>query len=507
MFSGVPRTNKPPTMSWLIAVSMWLGGESEVAARLPAALSGVLTAWLIALLAGRWYGNRIAVLAGMFQATTVYSIMQARLAEADMPLCAAVTAAMVTFALSVLPTNRFSEELPAMSRWSFCLRAMLFHTCVGIAFLFKGPVGPLFVFLACVPYAVIAWRRWQQREPLRFLFHPSGLLVLLIFLTVWPVSAYLAYPPILESWRNQILGRVAGDLGGREPFLFYFYTLPWLTLPAFLFVPAMLVRFRPGTLLRPFTLFLFLWTVGGLVLLQISIFKHKHYLIPLLPPVSVAAALGLTRILAWRHGRLRHRPSNMVGWLALILALGVCAVLVVHARVPKDMRTACDALIASFCLPLCGAVVCEARRKIRAQLACYFAAFWFVEVIVVVSLVPRFDSYSIYAEFAERTSRRLASIETTNSAAPPIYLQGLGESQIAFYLPLTARRADRQSDLLPLLPIHGGEAPIYVITTHRSLAGLPLEQNGIKTEQLDTAGLRPREQEGDRLLLVKLWRP
>jgi hypothetical protein len=83
----------------------------------------------------------------------------------------------------------------------------------------------------------------------------------------------------------------------------------------------------------------------------------------------------------------------------------------------------------------------------------------------------------------------------------------LGESQIAFYLPLTARRADRQSDLLPLLPTPGGEAPIYVITTRRSLAGLPLEQNGIKTDQLDTAGLRPREQESDRLLLVKLWRP
>jgi hypothetical protein len=378
---------------------------------------------------------------------------------------------------------------------------------VGIAFLFKGPVGPLFVFLACVPYAVIAWKRGQHHEPLRFLFHPAGLLVLLIFLTVWPVSAYLAYPPILESWRNQILGRVAGDLGGREPFLFYFYTLPWLTLPAFLFVPAVLARFRPGALLRPFTLFLILWIVGGLVLLQVSVFKHKHYLIPLLPPVSIAAALGLTRILAWRHGRLRHCPSNMIGWLALILALGVCAVLVVHARVPKELRTACDALIAALCLPLCGAVICEARRKIRAQLACYFASFWLVEVIVVVSLVPRFDSYSIYAEFAGRVSQRLASVETAAGLAPPLRLHGLGESQIAFYLPLTARRADRQSDLLPLLPTPGGEAPIYVITTRRSLAGLPLEQNGIKTDQLDTAGLRPREQESDRLLLVKLWRP
>ena len=506
-FLGVPRTNKPPTMSWLIAASMkLLGGESEVAARLPAALSGVLTAWLIALLAGRWYGSRIGLLTGLFQATTVYTLTQARLAEADMPMCAAVTAAFVTFAVTVLPRSRFGGEFPTLSPGAFLLRAVLFHAFVGIAFLLKGPVGPLFVFMACLPCAVVAWRRWQQRAPLWLLLHPAGLVVLAAFVTVWPVSAYLAYPPILASWKSQTLGRVAGDLGGREPFLFYAYTLPWMVLPAFLFLPCALRRIRvQRCLLRPVTLFLLLWVAGGFVLLQATAFKHKHYMIPLLPPISIAAAIGVSKWMTWRRrGRGGNRPRTLLGPV-LAGVLGAASVMGAQWFVPQDLRLAAQVMALLFFLLLGAALWLEARGKMRAPLACFFAAVWIVDVISVSVFVPRFDTYSIQSEFASQALQRLASTEPAAADRLPLHLYALGESQIAFYLPLDTRRVDKPASLLDALQGRTEKNPIYFITQAKAVAALTAGTNLVRVEELDRAEPRRKGKDQSRLVLVKAW--
>ncbi len=98
-FAGIPRTVKPPTMGWLIAASMALfHSEAEWVVRLPSGMSAILMALLIADLAARWSGLRVGLIAGLMQATFVYVLMQGRLAEADMPMAAAVCLAMYAFA-------------------------------------------------------------------------------------------------------------------------------------------------------------------------------------------------------------------------------------------------------------------------------------------------------------------------------------------------------------------------------------------------------------------------
>src|SRR5690606_25365129 len=93
--------DKPPLMHWSIAAAMaGFGTEAEWAARLPAMLSAVATALVIAGLAARWHGDRVGLLAGLVQSTGIYVFMQGRLAEADMMLCAAVAAAMASFAVA-----------------------------------------------------------------------------------------------------------------------------------------------------------------------------------------------------------------------------------------------------------------------------------------------------------------------------------------------------------------------------------------------------------------------
>ena len=110
-FAGIPRTVKPPTTGWLIAASMALfHSEAEWVVRLPSGLSAILMTVLIADLAARWLGPRVGVMAGLMQATFVYVLMQGRLAEADMPMAAAVCLAMYAFARGVVrPTDPNSE--------------------------------------------------------------------------------------------------------------------------------------------------------------------------------------------------------------------------------------------------------------------------------------------------------------------------------------------------------------------------------------------------------------
>ena len=96
---GRPLWDKPPLMHWSIAAALSaFGTEAEWAARLPATLSAVVVALAVASMAARWHGDRAGLLAGLVQSTSLHVLMQARLAEADMPLCAAVAVAMASLA-------------------------------------------------------------------------------------------------------------------------------------------------------------------------------------------------------------------------------------------------------------------------------------------------------------------------------------------------------------------------------------------------------------------------
>src|SRR5678809_761264 len=81
MYAGIPRIAKPPGMYWVLAGVMKIFGESEFVARLPSALAGVATALMIASFGARHYGRRIGIVSGLIVLTSIYVLIQARLAE------------------------------------------------------------------------------------------------------------------------------------------------------------------------------------------------------------------------------------------------------------------------------------------------------------------------------------------------------------------------------------------------------------------------------------------
>ncbi|HEX8341177.1 MAG TPA: glycosyltransferase family 39 protein [Tepidisphaeraceae bacterium] len=388
-FAGEVRTAKPPTMSWLIAAAMQLTqSRGEFACRLPAALSAILVAHTVAVIAHRLLGSPAGLLAGLATLTTFWLQLQGRLAQADVPMTAAITVAMA--ALTWLLPRRAGGSLlsapgPAHSQTltprALRLIAVVFYAGTGASFLIKG-VGPLVTLPAAVLFGL--WSR--DRRVWKVLLDPLGLAVLAVLLLAWPIAALMTYPPIWRAWLDQTVGRLDGQFDKRDPVTplgyalglpFYLYTAPMLLLPM---TPALVLaawhvrrRWRESMAVR----FLICWVAPFFVLITLSAFRNPHYVMPLMPAASVGAALGT---LVWARGL--RRPQ----WARPLLTIWFVACLI-------------------------GALVVQAV------------------------IGPRSDSFRVYARLAA-----VANLHATGGG--PVRLIGLGEAQVAYYLSTIPVRID-----------------------------------------------------------------
>ena len=95
---GQPWLEKPPLAFWLVALAGKAAGEvTEFVARVPSAVAATLLALGVAVFTARRFGRDIGWVAGLVQATTLWTIMRGRLAEADIVLACLVTWTMVAF--------------------------------------------------------------------------------------------------------------------------------------------------------------------------------------------------------------------------------------------------------------------------------------------------------------------------------------------------------------------------------------------------------------------------
>lgn len=411
---GEANYQKPPLNSWLIAGSMaLLHSDAEWVVRLPSLLAGLIAALGIAGIAARAYGNRIGLLTGLVHLTTYYAILQTRLAEADMPLCSAVVAAMYCFARGVVLPRRG----PA---WPWALG---YFAGASAAFLLKGPIGPAFVGLPCGLYAIVT-RRWA---PWKFLLNPVGWVVLLAGCLGYPVFAYLKDPSVLNDFRVHNLDRFTGAMpNDAEGPLYYLYMAPLIFLPwtPLAFRGLWIVKNdadRPRDLWR----FLACWVGVGIGLISLSAWKHKHYAIPALPPLSILAALTVARMtdLSLPGQTKRIRWSSIVGGgLAIaLLAWGYWG--------PNGLiLTVAPALAVASITGLVVAFLRERDQRPKA-LAAAFAGTWLVIVLVQSLILPRYDRYRAQAELAQAVRPQIAAdavIDMVSLVDPQAvwYLQG-----------------------------------------------------------------------------------
>lgn len=331
-YRGEPFFDKPALAYWLMAASMNVAGPTPAAGRMVSALAalGVLgaTVWLGGLLLGR----RSALCGGLVLATTLAFVSFGRLAMSDMlmTLFSTLAAALGVVALGAAPPAWATPALGA---------------ALGLGFLTKGPVAVLLPGLGLLLLAARS-RREGRRPPT-----PGALLLgTAVFVPValgWfaLVAHRLGPEPLRYFFLSENLQRFAGAAYDSERPPWYYLTaylalgLPWSPL-----LPLALRRAWRGTAAAP--RFLLGWALLMAVPLTLSRGKIDYYLLPLLPPLSLAighlfaagewrawerhAARGLLAASAGAMLLVARRPATLPGdWLPGPSVLALCTALLV----------------------------------------------------------------------------------------------------------------------------------------------------------------------------------
>jgi 4-amino-4-deoxy-L-arabinose transferase-like glycosyltransferase len=329
-FNGQPFLLKPILIYWIVAAAFRLLGLTEFAARVPSAFLGTLVVLLTYGFAARTVSRRAGVFAGLALSLCYLWIEISRDASIDIPLTAALTAALFGFFLATQAPDR-------RGHW-VCLGSYLL---LGIALLAKGPVpaGTVLVGLLCY---LLAARR--LRQTLRQAHVLPGLVLLLAVAAPWYWYEIRHQPTFFSTFFiGEHVGHIGGELARRQPIwgnveylLVFFY--PWVA-----FLPAGLVHaFRQqdrGHVLR----FAAWWTIAVVLLFSIPRSKLAHYLAPAFPPMAILVGGWLD---AWVAGRPVSRACSGAAF-ALLGAVGTLSAAVAYLAIADPVFVK-DRLVRQF---------------------------------------------------------------------------------------------------------------------------------------------------------------
>ncbi len=389
--NGSVYLNKPPLYAWLVALSFrFFGGESEGAARVPAALLGILTVVMTAAFAARRLGREAGVLAGLVLALSLKFLLQARLAEIEILLAATVTAALIAF-------HRAGPEGGGF-RW-FAAG----HAALGLSVLAKGPVGPLIVLPILVADG-LAGRRLRAWFPRGFF---AALPIFLLTGLAWYVAVILTEPGALDHFVRA--GTFRNVRHARSP-AYYLVQIPVAVAPFTLLLPAALARALrgrgdPERLRLPL-----FWLSLPVLLFSLSASKQSHYLVPMLPGAAVLLAALL-------RDALPGRARGAVSWWCsprVLLAVTGCALALLSGAtlfaVPEAGIVLPAAGIAGFGLT----AGLAARRRTGSAVGAFLATVFLVEVGFVAAIQPALEAPRSVRGIAER----LATLAGEHGGAP-----------------------------------------------------------------------------------------
>ncbi|MGH0037683.1 MAG: phospholipid carrier-dependent glycosyltransferase [Myxococcota bacterium] len=322
---GEPYTQKPPLYYWLAAgVGAPAGRVSEWAARLPSAVAGIACVALTALLGRRLFPGSLA---GPWAAALLLTVFRfghlARRVQLDVLLSTLELGALLVF-------------WTMQGERRVCRRnLLLFHLCLGLALLTKGPVGLLPLAVAG---ATLAWD--GRAAEIRRLLPAWGWA-----LTLGPVLGWLAAAVALapsgffgDAVVENLVGRFFAGTSHARPFYYYAIQLPLDFMPWTLLWPAALLEARrvwsaptgdgAGDATRDEVRawrFLAAWVGVFVVFFSLSAGKRGLYLLPAFPALALICGRTLDRAIA--------RGTPWPPWIRFGLALAAAAVAAAGAAI------------------------------------------------------------------------------------------------------------------------------------------------------------------------------
>jgi len=225
--NGNRYLEKAPLMYWAVSVCYVLFGTNEFAARLPVALSMLFLVLLAMIWGRRAFGDRAAIYAGLFVATSAGCYLFTRVLIPEAILSFFIALAFYFFVTAL-------EDGDAW-RWYGA------YSCVALAVLTKGLLAIVVVGLALALYLSISgeWRRWREFR----LF--TGTLLFVVIAAPWHLLAGFRNPHFFwfyfvnEHFMRFLGRRIPNDYNKQSGSLYWTLHIVWL-FPWSLYLPVAL---------------------------------------------------------------------------------------------------------------------------------------------------------------------------------------------------------------------------------------------------------------------------
>ena len=313
--NGEPWLEKPILFYWAAASAYRLVGDSELAPRLPSALSTMLTSLALGLLGWRLYGATTAAVVLVLFPTTVAAFAFARGATTDMLFAASLTLTMMTAAHLLISAG------DRRHMWQAAFGATL-----GLAVLAKGPAGLLLAGGSLTLWGLAS----SQVRRLRVLTQPLAIASFASVVLPWYVLSAARNPELVEVFliRHNLERFLTPVFQHQQPFWFFGPILalglaPW---SAFL-VPGIWRawrKWRAGQLSASPSLYIACWVAFPILFFSLSKSKLPRYILPAVPAAALLLARTVSLFLDRGDGRARWPLFGTAAVLAgLAAALAV----------------------------------------------------------------------------------------------------------------------------------------------------------------------------------------
>ncbi len=408
----VPRLNgelyghKPPLLFWLFHLGWAVLGVNEIWPRLVGPLAG-LTCLLLTRALGRALWPTQPGLGDMAMLVLCAFVIWPILSGIVM-FDTLLTAGVLTALLGTI----WVAGGRVMAGWG------LFAGGLALGFFGKGPAvlpflafvplcGPLWATSAGRRDARVWWRWWLGAA----LAGTAGIAIV----ALWAVPAVLTegLEYALAVVRDQATGRLADTADHERAWWWYAVMLPPALLPAVAWAAPWQGRKGP---LDGGGRFCLIWGGAALLLLTLVSGKQIHYLLPILPAISLIAA----RRLADRNTTLGLRRHHMIGpaLLCTMAGMGIAALPWLPLGPERSAEVALLATDWGWVLAAVGLLILLPVANIAQQLAMLAAVTTTVILIVHAAAAPlltaRFDIRPVAERLGiwEREGRAIANYGT-----------------------------------------------------------------------------------------------
>jgi 4-amino-4-deoxy-L-arabinose transferase-like glycosyltransferase len=433
---------KPPLLYWLCAVSMSIFGENAFAARLPSALAGVATVWLVFWFGRRLRGRHSALLGALVASCSLGFVFMARQVMFDALLTAMMTAvAVLYYMLAVTGEDQAEQRSPQL--------IYVLYAALALAVLAKGLIGILLPLLIMISHAALTglWGR------LRLLWHPGAIALFLLLAVPWHIAAAMRHPEFTSFYFvNEHLLRF---LGRRHPNDFHkapiytpYVAILMLLCPWSIFIPAALahvrLRLQQATAQRrpqdadPF-LFLLCWAGVPLLFFTVSGTRAHYYMLPVVPPFALLVGAVWNEAIQSGRGTFHRRWLTIPLWvlLAVGVVLAIYCSLQSAGSVDRVERLAMERTGSGLLLLGCAAALLALRAN---RMAVAFACLTVMTMVIATATLAFAVASSTLG--AEKTLAD-ALIESQPPGNATVVMEDRLEntSAFVFYLPRRLRPA------------------------------------------------------------------